>query len=317
MKLRRQLLPLSLWLTAWRLVWASSEWQVPYPQPPFYSSPPCAYENPHSYRDSTEAVDASVPFEMPDLHLNHVSLSLRLTCEMNRQLLQGIRESLGEEPGPLHEGTNYPNHQRSNGPVHNPLLQRGGDDNAMYHHPVNVHPSQSWQPPIKEASSESNENLALTLFHAKSPRVSSKRRTGIARWGPELLSYLEYLVKDVLELPEEQWSLILALTVVYLDRACSVETSRGMHAACPFLEPRTVHRLTLISMVTAAQAVLADQVDASRIQELLKIPPSQFQQMEDTFQKALGDFGLYVDPFELQQFMVKWQSRFQKRKVSS
>ena len=166
----------------------------------------------------------------PDIiQLDHVSLSLRLTCEMNRRLLHSIRNN------PVGAASTNSLCDTNHG---NPLLQRGGDNHLMnsQHHPVNIHPSQSWQPPIRSTAEPSNQD-ELTVFHAKSPRPN---RRGVARWGPDLRSFLEYVMGPlVLNVPVNQRSIVLALALVYLDRACSVETVRSRERkSVPIVPPK-------------------------------------------------------------------------------
>jgi hypothetical protein len=309
--------------TRWRLSSASSEWLAPHPlfdarQDSYSSFQQQQQEQPHAAADgSLDAVTHAqqyqqqrVPpaFEDLEINLEHVSLSLRLTCEMNRRLLQGIRSNND------YLVRNSNSHPSDN----NALLQRGGDDS---YHPVHVHPSQSWQPPIQSHYDDDDDQEMLTVFHQKSPRrnkASSSRRRGVAKWGPELLPYLNHLVDHVLKLPQSQdRSLILVLSLVYLDRACSVETCRTTSKAppCPFVQPRTVHRLVLTSLLTAMRAVLGEEADASSfiVEESLGISSSQLQQMEAQFRRALGDLGSYVDPLQLRQWMIHWQDKFAKR----
>lgn len=113
-----------------------------------------------------------IPLQDIELKLEHVSLSLRLTCEMNRRLLQGIRSN---EDSAAHNGQTN---------AHNPLQQRGGDNS---YHPVHVHPSQSWQPPIKSRSNEEQE--VLTIFHAVAPK-DLKAGCGAMGTGPVTVSTL-------------------------------------------------------------------------------------------------------------------------------
>ena len=78
------------------------------------------------------------------MNLEHISLSFRLACEMNGRLLQGIR-NMSQQVQTHSTSTNR-----------NPLLQQGGDDTGIVtpqHHPVNIHPSHSWQPPVQSSSS--------------------------------------------------------------------------------------------------------------------------------------------------------------------
>jgi hypothetical protein len=304
-----------LCFTGWRLSSASSEWLAPqlqplynapqdsnssfqHPQPPHAADGTVALAHAHHHHHHHQQQQVTPQLEDLEMNLEHVSLSLRLTCEMNRRLLQGIRSN--DNLVRNHANTHY----------NNPLLQRGGGEYDDSHHPVHVHPSQSWQPPIKSHSEGDQE--VLTMFHQKSPREEKASRRGVARWGPELLPYLHYLVEDVLKLPHTNRSLILVLTLVYLDRACSVETSRtGGSSPCPFLQPRTVHRLVFISLLTAARAV--GEINTFGVEESLGISSSRLDQMETQFQHALGDLGLYVDPLQLKQWMMQWQDKFAKR----
>lgn len=325
-----RLLHLCLCFTGWRLSSASSEWQAPQP---IYNVPQDSYsssqlqqqqQQQQLYYDSVEQ-QVTIPLQDIEMNLEHISLSLRLTCEMNRRLLQGIRSN-----NDLAVVNHNDAHKNSN---HLPLLQQrgggGGGDNS--YHPVHVHPSQSWQPPIKSHCKEDEEEV-LTIFHAKSPRTQKDSRgsssiyRGVARWGPELLPYLQYLVEDVFKLSENknERSLIFALSLLYLDRACSVETPRSsssntgqqqqqQNLPCPFLQPRTVHRLVLISLLFAARSVVGDNCDYTMdIEKLLGIPSLQLKQMESYFHNALGDLGLFVDPIQLQQWMMRWQHKFTK-----
>ena len=56
---------------------------------------------------------------------------------------------------------------------------------------------------------------------------------------------------------EEESSVVLSLAMIYLDRACSVETLRTNNGIvpCPFASDRTVHRLWLSALLTAARVV--------------------------------------------------------------
>ena len=307
-----RLLHLYLCFTAWRLSSASSEWQAPQR---IYNAPQDSYSSWQQQQQQQQVI----PLQDIEMNLEHVSLSLRLTCEMNRRLLQGIRSN--NDFLAVHNNNNNNGHVDVHN-ANNPLLQRGGGDDNSYH-PVHVHPSQSWQPPIKSHSEE--EQDVLTIFHAKSPRNKSSRR-GAARWGPELLPYLQFLVEDVLKLSENnQRSLIIALSLLYLDRACSVETPRSntgqqeqqQYLPCPYLQPRTVHRLVLISLLTAARTVVGNDIVApTEIEKLLGIPSSQLEQMECKFQNALGDLGLFVDPYQLFQWMKQWQHKFTKPRAA-
>ena len=175
---------------------------------------------------------------------------------------------------------------------------------------VHIHPSQTWQAPIRDSDEDDTEHL--TLFHAKTPRQSmSKVRRGVSRWGPDLELYMEHIAKA---LRVQDNPLVLSLSIIYLDRACSVETPRSNGApACPYVSPRTVHRLVLVSLIIATKAVYPT-VDLSNIASL-GISELQLDQMENWMRLALGDQGLYVMPEQLQEFFAHWERTWNKPKI--
>uniref|UniRef100_A0A7S1D8H2 Cyclin N-terminal domain-containing protein n=1 Tax=Cyclophora tenuis TaxID=216820 RepID=A0A7S1D8H2_CYCTE len=238
------------------------------------------------------------PPEFPPMDLEHVALALRWTCEMNRRLQDtaSLESSIHDQQHP----------ESSIAGLRDPVgMQRGG---TMVH----VHPSQQWQPPIGVTRNSKGEEQ-LTLFHAKSPRRSKRVRRGVSRWGPELHLYLKH-VTSVLQVEENP--LVMALAILYMDRASSVETPRSNGAApCPFVSPRTVHRLMLVSLIIAAKAVKPN-VDITSLQESLGIPKEQLEEMETWMRQALGDAGLYVVPSQLEEFFQTWQRTWDKPKLA-
>ena len=225
------------------------------------------------------------------MELNDVSLSLRYTCEMNRRLLAAakIQASIHDSAPEINRSDLHPAVS----------MQRGGQM-------VHVHPSQQWEPPIRTSSEESED---LTPFHAQIPRET---RTGVNRWGPDLLLYLQHLT-TILNIQEDP--LVLQLAILYLDRACSVETPRSHgEEKCPFLVPRTVHRLLLTSLLIATNAVHPTH-DVSSPLSLLGIPIHQLDQMQDYMRQSLGDMGVYVSQNQLSEFNETWEQTFRSRKL--
>ena len=156
----------------------------------------------------------------------------------------------------------------------------------------------------------------LTLFHAKSPREPQKarQRFGTSRWGPELQPYLEHIV-DLLGIGTGD-GVEIPLAMIYLDRACSVETQRSSGIPpCPYCTPRTVHRLSLVALVVAAQAVHGGTIEQyhQRI-ESLGIPLPQLQQMVDWMKGALGDPGLLVTVRQMKQWSQTWDAIFSPKR---
>jgi hypothetical protein len=238
------------------------------------------------------------PFQPPKIHLKHMSMALRLTSEWNRRLLDGVNRFKFWGKRETTQPQQIPD---------SPQQPQGYGN-----HPVNVHPSRSWHPPIQEASPQQMEE-ELTLFHAKAPRggSSKQQRRGVARWGPELLPYLEHVV-DLLEVTD---GVEIPLAMIYLDRACSAETPRSNGVPpCPFCTPRTVHRLTLAALLLARQAVSGS--DSIMLEEYfvklqsLGIPLTQLQQMVDWMRGALGDTGPLVTVGQMKDWSQTWDSIF-------
>jgi hypothetical protein len=231
-------------------------------------------------------------YRPPQISLEHMSMALRVTSEWNRRLLNGV------------------NHFK----VWQRKYHSSRAKAEVQHFPVNVHPSRPWYPPIPTSSNQRDDD-ELTLFHAMAPRISSredKASKGVARWGPELLPYLEHIV-ELLGISAEGVEIPLAM--IYLDRACSVETPRSNGVPpCPFCIPRTVHRLTLASMLLATQAVkgISEQEMTSLYEKVssLGVPGNQLQQMVEWMRGALGNAGLAVSTPQMREWGYQWESIF-------
>ena len=235
--------------------------------------------------------------KLPAISIKHISLSLRYTCEMNRRL-----QAASNLKPSIHDCDYFLEETRRN--TLNPIqMSRGGQM-------VQIHPSQQSHSLTRE--SEELDSKHLTLFHAKKPvPTQGKVLRGASRWGPDLEQFLEHVTKA---LKVHNNDLVLSLAIVYLDRASSVETLRSNGALpCPYLSPRTVHRLILVSLIIATRAVYHD-VDLSNIASL-GIPESQLEHMESWMRQALGDQGLYVMPEQFQDFIDNWERTWHKPKI--
>lgn len=251
------------------------------------------------------------PYHPPTILLKHMSMALRVTSEWNRRLLHGANRF-------------NKFFWKKQADIAAAAAGASQDASSYGTLPVNVHPSRSWRPPIP-GPPPTNEDDHLTLFHAKAPREISKEKggsddndaavaRGVARWGPELLPYLEHIV-DLLGISSEG-GVEIPLAMIYLDRACSVETPRSNGVPpCPFCTPRTVHRLSLASLLLATQAVkgwtdaeMLEQYD--KIFASLGIPEVQLQQMVDWMRGALGDAGLMVTVTQMKEWGRNWESIF-------
>uniref|UniRef100_A0A7S2MAA8 Uncharacterized protein n=1 Tax=Helicotheca tamesis TaxID=374047 RepID=A0A7S2MAA8_9STRA len=144
---------------------------------------------------------------------------------------------------------------------------------------------------------EMNRQLTSTpkqeqsLFHT--PSSSRTNKQGIERWGPSLTTYISSLLSSLQDDNNnnnnniQNRSLVLLLSIIYLDRACSIETPRttyhphhesamssvaggtaghgmsggldhvvnGYCPPLPYITPRTVHRLITTAILLAHRAV--------------------------------------------------------------
>jgi hypothetical protein len=255
------------------------------------------------------------PYRPPETNLEHMSLALRLTGEFNRRLNAGTRQFKEQEP--LQQHYQSPR-------ITDPL--RGGESSLMnVQQTVGIRPPPPPPPPpflpkIRGTVETTGETTAattvpLTLFHAKAPRASKKGapvRRGSARWGPDLLTYLRHLA-DLMGLSQEESSLEFAMAMIYMDRACSVETPRsnGM-PPCPFCAPRTVHRLCLTALLVATQAVRGTSLEEYYPGRLdsLGIPLPQLQHMVEWMTGSLGDLGFFLTPNQMADWRRMWEYRF-------
>jgi hypothetical protein len=249
-------------------------------------------------------------FQPPRINLEHMSLALRLTSEWNRRLLDGVLK----RPTFLHRNDEPESESEAGNNRQQVLQQRGGSN------PVNVHAYRTWHQPIAEVPEDEilMSEQDLTFFHAKSPREQKKNkkpRCGVARWGPELFPYLEHVV-DLLGVSNKAHSdgVEIPLAMIYLDRACSVETPRttsGGVPPCPFCTPRTVHRLSLVALLIATQAVHGGTIEEyyEKLQSL-GIPLSQLEEMLEWMKRALGDPGLLVTVGQMKEWSHRWDCIF-------
>ena len=214
-------------------------------------------------------------------------------------------------------------------------------------HPVNIHPDRIWSPPIQEGAPDL-EQESLTIFHALTPHTASAEEEeeeqkdgddetanekeeedssslsetessppapkGVAYWGPELLPYLEQ-VTSLLEIDNN--GLEIALAMIYLDRACSVDTIRSNGCPpCPFCLPRTVHRLSLVSLILAKHAVNGNDPNGKTVQDYLQdlkplgIPLDQLELMTNWMINALGENGSFVTVGQMKLWSENWEAAF-------
>lgn len=249
----------------------------------------------------------------PSMHVSDLVLALRWTGEMNRRL-----EIASKRISPPLDEAFVPrmSHERLRGGQIYPFRISGVRTGTTISTGGNITPP--------------------TIFHARAPRGDNPDAyRGAARWGPELQGYLRLLI-SILHGRDGSWasvssdestlSLELALAMIYMDRACSVDTPRdhvttsttgttttGSHRRCPFCTPRTVHRLLLCAMLLATEAVRGTEILSKLYQPIsviLGIPLIELHQMMEWMRSALGYPGMHVSLWQMQEFTQTWRNRF-------
>jgi hypothetical protein len=167
-----------------------------------------------------------------------------------------------------------------------------------------------------------------TIFHA--PRVPTKTATGTAgsATGTKLTSLSDFLnraLQCIIIPPKDSRTdvvskdALLSLAMLYLDRACAVDTPRYQFQnerqhhlqspSCPFCSPATVHRLALTALLVAASAnnlsICYHDVSAA-----FGISRHECETMMAWMRTALGDAGIFVTPEEMRAFASVWHKRF-------
>ena len=229
---------------------------------------------------------------VPHMTPEHVALSLRLTCERNRRLVRGSTFGVRQKPEIV---VNQP----------------------QQHH-ITVPPSL---PSTTKAPAE-EETTTKTVFHATSrctpaeAAAGDKKKilSGVEQWGPNLQSFITELTSNILQLTDDESSIVLSLSMIYLDRASSVETLRSSGAPpCPFATFRTVHRLLLSSILTAAQVARSKSIVddyQEQIEDLIGVSAKDLHTMMTWMKYALGDSGHFVGLGEMQKFKRMWERVF-------
>lgn len=225
------------------------------------------------------------------INVEEIALALRWTGEMNRRLYFASRNQPGVQTILREEEQWAP---KSLDPF------RGGQASVYRIAPGPNTPARD----------------TLSVFHAKHP---SNDKNGARRWGPDLSQYLQTLVA-ILSHGEDKASrkevssMELTLAMMYMDRACSVETPRSDgHSPCPYCTPRTVHRLTVAALLVAIESERGPHGSESlhqKVSDALRIPQLELEQMIDWLRGALGDQGTHVATEQLEDFVQIWTSRF-------
>lgn len=314
--------PNSNYMNADALRGGSTILQPPPPPPPLQQHQESEMlQHQHHHRQNPPDHHKEAPSFIPKIKLKHVANALLHTCEWNRRLLQGLKHWGGRHRSSS-QSHQYIEDQKQQ--LHSNTNVHDSQQNKYGNLPVNVHPSRAWQPPIQALSGRLLEEEELSLFHAKIPRSQSSSSSDLDEigedmvryWGPDLLPYLEHIV-DLLGMDKN--GVEISLAMIYMDRACSVETPRSNGVpSCPFCSPRTVHRLSLSALMISIQAVrgepqhlgMTEDEYYTRLSLSLGIPLLQLQQMVEWMRAALGDDGLYVTLEEMRTWSRSLEAIF-------
>jgi len=104
--------------------------------------------------------------------------------------------------------------------------------------------------------------------------------------------------------------------MMYLDRACGEETPRSYASSlspCPYVTPRTVHRLVIAAVVIAMKQVHGGTTGEywEKIQSLLSdVSFDEFQESLFWMTGATGDIGLYVEQNDVFHWKYAWDCSF-------
>lgn len=136
----------------------------------------------------------------------------------------------------------------------------------------------------------------------------------------DLHQYIEQISR-AMECSDEDIPLMMARALIYLDRACSVNTERNYgyngesSQPCPPLLPRTVHRLVLAAMVLSCRVGRGQggiEYDGAycEISTLFGVPSNSLATMEAIMRDALGVEGLWIDFYKLAHYLTAWRQKF-------
>lgn len=245
-------------------------------------------QQPGMERDQSDAMSNSLEniFQPPSIQRAQISLAMESTAEMNQRLELGVSSSGQEVEHLLQE--HYPFEQEQQ--LNNEDRPRG--------YKIHMHRPHT----VRE-----------TIFHGKALGSSQQ---GINEYSPTMEDFVGQLLDLLISIKgsntHSDHELELSLAMIYLDRASSIETSRNV-PRCPFVTPRTVHRL-LLTAILLAVAVVRNVNDLSetyhKIEGAFGISSFHCYQMVKWMRAALGDSGIFVTPDDMRQFKLLWGCRF-------
>lgn len=263
-----------------------------------------------------------------------IALALRLTCEINRRLDCATAPTVGSktDEGQVVDSVLVNQHLSE---------QYQSSESSTF---VHVHPSQAWQRPIRDGA-EVPSHDSHGLLHDQHQFFSASAAATVGstpcttlfdtpqRQRADLTSHVKHIA-EILEYDP----IIPAMALLFLDRASSVETSRGddrlygahhhdrlLEKTCPYLTPQSVHKMYLTAVILAHRTVrdefpqhqhaLFQDEYTQFYAELLtrggiEITTDELGKMTEWMFHSLGTEGLSVSRSEVDRLVTSWKGLF-------
>jgi len=276
-----------------------------------------------------------------------IALALRLTCEINRRLDCAIAGNAQSKPygwtkanTPVAQGSTMgrsilDSHNYDDQYQHQ-LEQHQRQPTSASSSLVHVHPSQAWQRPIRERAEVPYCDPQGPLLSRDLYRSTALFDTPL-RQRNNLTNHVQHIAETL-----EYGPIIPALALLFLDRASSVETQRGndgsynahhqsnrlVEKMCPYLTPRTAHKLYLTAVILANRTIRGELPSHSQhphaifqdeytqyYAELLTrggvgIMPYELGEMMEWMFYSLGTDGLNISRSEVDRLLTSWKGLF-------
>jgi hypothetical protein len=254
--------------------------------------------------------------EPPFVRTDQMAEALLMTAELNHRLVVGSTATIIPTIEPRRTSASAPLLSFvSTGASASPFDHlRGGGRALATKAPFRI-PSDDARHQQEYSSDETATNTFV--FHILDCDKQSRQ------WKADFHHFLDQLLGEIVGESDDTTSsscdassLERTLAMIYLDRACSVDTPRSFlySKRLPFCTPRSVHGLTLAAVLLAVNAVRGDSVDMNviyaRVHQTFGISRDTCLTMEQGMRNALGDSGIYVTPDELLQWKRQWEVRF-------
>ena len=177
----------------------------------------------HPREEAPQTSDMENPFQPPAITVSQMAMALRWTSALNRRLQVGSATQQTEERYLLQQQQQQQQQIMSHSNVDH--LRGGGGEGAVM---TTAAVSSPYRIPLTQQQQQQrpqNAKSDATIFHADEAPTREIRMEDFIRRVMDVLSPSSD--KLATTKADDQQSLELALAMIYLDRACSVETPRG------------------------------------------------------------------------------------------